>query len=151
MTSHQDVANRLCGSDTEARQRPLSGTNMTYKPPTGDRPAAVMGYGRACYAVRIRDNMILFRDWEGYSVSTTQHLTILEKAARRHDLNIVYLNAKKQKVDSDRNRKGKSYNRGRNSYPHELSHGRPTIDKIESEWLSDKPEELGTATEGAEA
>jgi len=91
MTSHYDVARRLASKRTSDEfDRRLQGTNMSYKPPTGDKPAGIQGYGWAFYALRVDDTVILDTSWQGYSVSTTQHLTHIRRAVSRSDhVNLV--------------------------------------------------------------
>lgn len=97
MANHGQVATRLCkkrGSDTLGRG--LTGYNMEFKParPSNDKPACIIGYGWAVYAVRIDDTVIIDDRWHGYSTSTSGHLTEIARSARRSDhVNLVYISS----------------------------------------------------------
>lgn len=95
MTSHNDVANRLFNPQPNLERNTLKGTNMTYVP--GVVPI-VEGYDWATYAARLNRTAFIFEDWRGYSTSTTQHLCILERAARTSPAidRIVYVQDSKQ-------------------------------------------------------
>jgi len=96
MANHGQIATRLCKkSDSDAMTRGLTGHSMEYKParPDNDKPATIIGYGWAVYAVRIDDTVIIDDRWHGYSTSTSGHLTEIARSARRSNhVNLVYFN-----------------------------------------------------------
>lgn len=128
--SHNRVANALCnGEDKEVK-----GNSMTYKPETDNNPACIVGYGWATYAVKRGNNIIVFWDWNGYSHSTSTHLTRIERAARYHDMNVVYMTDVISVGGLGRGAKGP------------ICNTRPTDDQID-DILPDDPSRLGEYTD----
>jgi hypothetical protein len=66
MSTHTEVARRLAAnSNSDEHSRPLRGSNMSFQPRTGSKPAAILGYGWAYYALRVDDTVILIRHGMG--------------------------------------------------------------------------------------
>lgn len=87
--THEDVARRLAKKDLYP-ENSLKGSSMEYLPAKDNKPATIIGYGWAVYAVRYKDAVIIFGDWTAHWGQTTQrHLKTIRDAADNNQLWII--------------------------------------------------------------